>query len=152
MDASAWNSCAITWSGTWHKSGESNHIRNSRCSRRLVHQQRGMLAKYQAVLHRQRRAVAGQMQQPLEVRCTPVRPLAEHEAAPREELEDVVARLEDLALEGLAAPHDIADALVRFAGTPDGHEFPGPIQAREIDGVAFVVLALDPRPLGDQQR
>ncbi len=44
------------------------------------------------------------------MRRTPVRALAEHEAAARQqELEDIVTRLEDLALERLASPHDAAN-------------------------------------------
>jgi DNA polymerase I len=39
--------------------------------------------------------------------------LAEHEAAPGEELEDVVARFEDLALERLAAVDDVAAGRLR---------------------------------------
>ena len=49
--------------------------------------------------------------------------------APGEELEDVVPRLEDLALERLAAPDDVAYALVGLARDPHRGELAGAIEA-----------------------
>ena len=84
----------------------------------LVHQQRVILAIHQPIVRRERRALGREVLQPLEMRRAPVRPLAEHEPAAGEELEDIVARLEDLALERLPAAHDIAHPLLRFARNP----------------------------------
>jgi hypothetical protein len=50
-----------------------------------------ILAKDEAILGGERGAIGGQVLQPLEVRRAPVGPLAEDEAAPGEELQDVVA-------------------------------------------------------------
>ena len=67
----------------------------------LVQKEGVVLTKHQAIGRRQGRVLRRQVLQPLQVRPTPVRSLPEHEPAAGEELEDVVPRLEDLALEGL---------------------------------------------------
>jgi hypothetical protein len=92
------------------------------------------------------------MLEPLEVRRAPVRACPEHEAAAREEFQDVVAGLEDLALKGLAATHDVAHALVRFARNPHDHELAGAVEPGEIRRIALVVLALHAGPFGNQRR
>jgi hypothetical protein len=73
-------------------------------------------------------------------------------AAASEEFEDVMARLEDLALERLAAAHDVADAFVGFARNPDGDELAGAIEPRQVGRVALVMLALDAGPLRNERR
>ena len=77
-----------------------------------------------------------------EVRRAPVGTLAIDEAAAREEFQDVVPRLENLALKRLATPHHIADALLRLAR--DAHR-------RELAGVPSIVFALHAGPFRDQR-
>src|SRR4051812_43104456 len=104
-----------------------------------------VLAKHEPIVGGKGRAVGRQMLQPLQMGRAPVGSLAKYKAAPREELQDVVARFEDLALEGLPAAHHVADALFGFSGNADGDELAGAIQASEIGRVAFVMLPLHPR-------
>jgi hypothetical protein len=103
-------------------------------------------------MRRERRTLRREVEQPLKMRRTPVRPLAEHEPTTREELEDGVARLEDLALEGLSAADDIANALLRF--TRDAHrgELAGAIEPRKLGGIVPIVLSLNAGALGDERR
>ena len=93
----------------------------------------------EAILRRERRPVRRQVLQPRLMRRAPVRPVAEDEPARRQELQDVVPRLEDLALEGLPTPNDIADPLVRLARDAHGHELTGAIEPRPVGRVPFVV-------------
>src|SRR5258708_2137995 len=92
------------------------------------------------------------MLEPPEVRRAPVGALAIDEAAPREELEDVVPRLENLPLEGLAAANDIAHALLSLARNADRCEFTGTIEPRQFGRIVPVVLPLHPWPFGNQGR
>jgi hypothetical protein len=62
------------------------------------------------VVWRERRVRGGQVLEPLEMWRASVGALAKHEAAPGEELEDVVPGLKDLALNRLAAADDVAHA------------------------------------------
>ncbi|MDQ2664776.1 MAG: hypothetical protein M3Z05_02095 [Gemmatimonadota bacterium] len=68
----------------------------------LVHQQGVILAVDDAILGGERRRVRRQVLQPLEMRRAPVRPLTKDEAARRQELQDVVPRLQNPPREGLA--------------------------------------------------
>lgn len=114
-----------------------------------------IFAKHQPIVRGERRPVRGQMPQPLEMWGAPVGPVTKHEAAARQELQDVVARLEDLALKRFAAAHNVADALFGFRGDVDGHELAGPMQAGEIRRVALVVrvvLALLAGPFRNERR
>src|SRR5215213_8867414 len=86
------------------------------------------------------------------MRRAPVGALAVDEPAPGEELEDVVARLEDLALERLAAANDVAHALLGLAGNADRRELAGAVEPGEVRRVALVVLPLGARPLRDERR
>ena len=88
------------------------------------------LAIDQSILWRERRPVGRQVLQPLQVRRAPVGALPKHEPAARQELEDVVPRFEDLALESFPAPHDIADPFVRLTRDAYRHELAGPIEPR----------------------
>jgi len=65
----------------------------------------------------------------------PVGALAIDEAAAPEELEDVVAGLDDLALKGLAAAHQVTDAFVDFARDVDEHEAVVAEVAGDLDGL-----------------
>jgi hypothetical protein len=91
------------------------------------------------------------VQQPPEVRRTPVCALAIDEPAAGKELEDVVARLHDLALKRLPTAHDIPDALLRLGGNADRRQLARAIQARQVGGIALVMLPLDPGPLGNER-
>jgi hypothetical protein len=90
------------------------------------------------------------MLEPLEVRRAPVGALAEHEPATGEEFQDVVARLEDFALERLPAAHHVAHPLLRCTRDPYRGEIATAIQSREFTRIVLVVLPLHARPLRDQ--
>ena len=77
---------------------------------------------------------------------------AEDETPPRQKLEDVMPRLENLPLERLPASHDVAHSLIRLARDAHRDEFAGPIQPRQVGGIALVMLPVDARPLRDQRR
>jgi hypothetical protein len=79
-------------------------------------------------------------------------PLAKHEAAARQELEDVVPRLEDLALERLAAAHDVPHALLGLTRNADRRQLAGAIEACEVLRIALVVFPLYAWPFRDQRR
>jgi hypothetical protein len=79
-------------------------------------------------------------------------PSPKDEAAARQELEDVVPRLEDLPLEGLPTPHDVAHRLFGLGRNPDRREFAGPIEPRQGGGVIAIVLALHAGALRDERR
>src|SRR6185437_1603537 len=96
--------------------------------------------------------VSREVLEPFEVRRAPVGALAEDEPASRQKFEDVVPGLEDLALEGLTAAHDVAHLLVRFARDAHGDEFTGAIEPRQVRGVSLVMLPVDARTLGDERR
>jgi hypothetical protein len=99
-----------------------------------------VLAKDEPVGGRQWGGLAREVFEPPEVRRAPVGAVAVDEPAPGQELEDVVARLEDLALEGLPAADDVADALLGRGGNPDRRELAGAVVAGEVGGVALVVF------------
>jgi len=54
-----------------------------------------------------------------------------------------VARLEDLALEGLPAADDVPSALLGLSGYPDWRELASAVIPSQVGGVPLVVLALD---------
>jgi hypothetical protein len=82
----------------------------------------------------------------------PVRTFAEDEAPAAHELENVVARLDDLALEGLAAADEVADAFVGFGGDGDQDESVVAKVARDLDRVAAIGLAMFTRAGGGSAR
>ena len=88
---------------------------------------------------------------PGEVAHGPVLALAEDEPAPAHELEDVVAGLDDLALEALAAADEVTDPLVGFGGDVDEHEALVAEVAGQLDGVTPVGLAMLAGPPRDQR-
>jgi hypothetical protein len=92
-----------------------------------------------------------QVLQPAQVRGTPIGAVAKHEPAPREKLEEVVPRFEDLSLKRLATPHDVAHALLGFARDAHGRQFAGAVQSRELARVPLVVLALHAWPFRNQR-
>src|SRR5436189_4439087 len=86
------------------------------------------------------------------MRCAPVRALAIDEAAAREEFENVVARFQNLSLEGLATSHDVAHPLLRLGGDADRRELAGAIEPRQVGRITLVVLPLDARTLRNERR
>ncbi len=80
------------------------------------------------------------------MRGAPVSPLAKYEATPGEELEDVVARLEDLALKRLTAAHNVTHSLVALARDSHDDELTRSIIPREIRGIPLIVFALHAGP------
>ena len=95
----------------------------------LVLEQREVLAEDHAVLVHERRRRAGELAEPGVMGGSP-RLLEIDAAAARQELQEVVPRLEDLALEGLAAPHEIAHALLRFRRNANHRELARAMQPR----------------------
>lgn len=87
----------------------------------FVHEERVVLPKHEPIVRGERRAVRRQVLQPLQMGRAPVGAVAKDEAAAGEEYENVVARLEDLALERFPAAHDVADPLIGLARNPDGN-------------------------------
>src|SRR5688500_1986541 len=116
----------------------------------FVHEQRVVLAEDEPIRRRERGRLAREVFEPPEVRGAPVGAVAVDEPAPGQELEAVVARLEDLALEGLPAADDVTDALLGLGGNPDWRELAGAVIAGEVGGVALVVFPLDARALRDE--
>ena len=70
----------------------------------------------------------------------PVLAVTAHEPAPAEELEDVVAALQDLAFEGFATAHEIAHAFLCLGRDVDRRELTGGVEPSALDGVTLVVL------------
>ena len=99
--------------------------------------------EYDRVLCLKARPARREGVQPRHVAATPVRAVAIDEAAAREELEDIVSRLQAFPLKRLAAAHEVAHPLLALGGNPYRREFPGAIQACQVDGVALVVFSLD---------
>jgi hypothetical protein len=79
------------------------------------------------------------------VRRPPRLALAVDETAPREKFQNVVPRLEDLSLEGLAAADHIADAFFGRGGDAHCGEFTRAIEPRELRRVVLVVFSLHAR-------
>jgi hypothetical protein len=73
-----------------------------------------------------------------------------HEAAPRQEFQDVVPALENLALKRLSASDDVAHRFLRFGRDAHHREFSGAIEPGELGCIAGVVLALHAGPSGDE--
>ena len=125
-------------------------ICRSSSSRRLtlVLEQRQILAKHERVLARRSGEPAAASCRNHSMCCgIQCAPVAIDEAAPRQELEDVVPGLEHFALERLAATHDIAHALFGFARHAHRRELPGAIQPRELRRIILVMFPLDARAL-----
>ncbi len=109
-----------------------------------------VLAIDESVLRGQRRVIGREMLQPVQMRRAPVGAVAKDESALRKEFEDVVPRLEDLALKRLPAAHDVTDPFVRFARDAHRDEFPGTVEPRQVGGITLVMLPVDARPLRNQ--
>jgi hypothetical protein len=118
----------------------------------LVLEEGEVLAEHEAVLGRQRRVVARERGEPAPVRLRPVGALAVDEAAAGEELEQVVPALEQLALQGLAAAHDVAHALLGLARDADWRQVARAVVVGELRRVVPVVLALVAGLLRDERR
>lgn len=78
-------------------------------------------------------------------------PSRETKAAAGEELEDVGARFQKLALEGVAAAHDGADPLLGCCGNMHRRKPARAKAARELCCVAFGMRARAAGPLGDER-
>jgi len=88
---------------------------------------------------------------PVEVTDGPVVGLAEDEAPPAHELEDVVAALDDLALEGFAAANQVTDSFVISGGDVDQDEAVVAEVAADLDGIAAIGLSALPGTAGDER-
>src|SRR5258708_27441386 len=86
------------------------------------------------------------------MRGAPVGRVARHKPTARQERQDVLPGLEDLALNDLATPHHVTHALLRHTWNTDDHELARARGARQIRRVALVVLALHARALRNQRR
>lgn len=76
------------------------------------------------------------------VPARPVPAAPEDEAAPGQELQDVVTRAEDLALKCLSAADQIADAFFAFTGDADRRELARPVETSQADGISAITLPL----------
>jgi hypothetical protein len=79
-----------------------------------------------------------------------VRALAVHETAAGEDLEQVMAALEQLAPERLAAAPDVAYPRLGLARDADRRQVAGTVVVGELRGVVLVVLALVSRLRRDE--
>src|SRR5690606_23676696 len=96
------------------------------------------------------RVVAGERGEPSQVRPAPVGALAVDEATAGEELEDVVAALDQLPLQRLPAADDITYALLGLRRDADRGEVARAVVVGELGSVVPIVLALVPRLPGDE--
>jgi hypothetical protein len=78
---------------------------------------------------------------PFSVNLAPVARLAKHKPTPAQELQDVVAGAEDLALEALAATHEVPDPLLGRRWDTNGGEFTDSVEPTQLSGIVAVVLA-----------
>jgi proline iminopeptidase len=108
----------------------------------LVLEQREVLGEHDGVFLGQS-ARLEHLSDPVQVALGPVGAVAIDEAAPAHELQDVVTRLDDLALEGLAAAHEIPDPLVGLGRDVDEDE--------PVVGIATVGLTVLTRSTRDER-
>jgi hypothetical protein len=80
--------------------------------------------------------------EPTAVLATPETRLTEHEPAPPEEFQNVVARTKNLSLEALPAPDQVPDPFFRRRRDVDGDQFPCPVQTCQVNGIATVMLPM----------
>jgi hypothetical protein len=76
------------------------------------------------------------------VNLTPVARITENEVASAQELEDIVARAEDLSLKALTATHQVPDPFFGRRGDTNGSEFADSVESAQLSGVVAVELAL----------
>jgi hypothetical protein len=88
---------------------------------------------------------------PVEVTDGPVVGLAEDESPPAHEFEDIMAALDDLALEGLAASNQVPDSFVLLGGDVDQDEAVVTEVTADLDGIAAVGLAALPGTARDER-
>jgi len=79
---------------------------------------------------------------PVEVPGGPMRAVAIDEPTAAHEFEDVVAGLDDLALEGLSTADQVADPLILFGRDVDEHEASVAEVLGDLDGIAAIGLAV----------
>jgi hypothetical protein len=82
----------------------------------------------------------------------PVLTVTEDQPAPAHELEDIVARLHDLALKAFAAADQVADLLVLFGGGVNQNEAIVSEVTGDLDRVPTVGLPMLARSPRDQRR
>jgi hypothetical protein len=90
--------------------------------------------------------------QPFTVKLAPVTRLAEDEITSAQELEDVVARAEDLALEALTTTHEIPDPLFGRRGDTNGGELTDSVEPAKLGGIVAIVLTPFAGPGGNEGR
>ena len=99
-----------------------------------------ILSKDCAVFRGQRTGLQEALQ-PFSMNLTPVTRFAEDEATPAQELEDVVAGAENLALETLAAAHEVSDSLLSGRGNTNGGELADSVKPTKLGGIVAIELA-----------
>jgi hypothetical protein len=107
----------------------------------LVLEEREVLGEHDAILLGQHVGLE-HLTDPVQVARGPVRAFAVDEPAAAQELEDVVAGLDDLALEGLSAADQVADPLVVFGRNVDEDEAVVAEVAGDLDGITAIGLAV----------
>jgi hypothetical protein len=76
--------------------------------------------------------------------------LTEDESTPAQELEDVVAGAEDLALEALTAAHEVSDPLFGRRRDANGGEFTDSVEPSQLGGIVAIELASFAGPGGNE--
>ena len=90
--------------------------------------------------------------QPFAMNLTPMTGFTEDESTSAQELEDVMARAEDLALEALTATHEVPDPLLGRRGDTNGGEFTDSVEATQLGGIVAIELASFTGPGGNEGR
>ena len=89
---------------------------------------------------------------PFAMNLTPMTGFTEDESTSAQELEDVMARAEDLALEALTATHEVPDPLLGRRGDTNGGEFTDSVEATQLGGIVAIELASFTGPGGNEGR
>ncbi len=82
----------------------------------------------------------------------PVGAIPKDETPAPEELQDVVPGLQDLALKGLPAAHEVADPFLGLTGDANRDQQSGPVLPGELDGIEAVMFAAVAGPREDECR
>ncbi len=106
----------------------------------FVIEEREIFSKDCAVFGGQRTGLQEALQ-PFAMNLTPMTGFTEDESTSAQELEDVMARAEDLALEALTATHEVPDPLLGRRGDTNGGEFTDSVEASQLAGIVAIVLA-----------
>jgi hypothetical protein len=117
----------------------------------LVLEQSEVFAEHVSVFDHQLSLVQ-QSPDPVEMLVRPVRAVPKDETPAPEELQDVVPGLQDLALEGLPAAHEVADPFLGLTGDANRDQQSGPVLTGELNGVESVMFAAVAGPREDECR